>query len=69
VHGDTVTKLCDDPAGIAAIKHSRCRVVTAGMDRMTFVEPVRIGQPLMFAERDEIRHGREAEGSSRPGPD
>ena len=37
VHGGTVMKLCDEAAGIAAIKHSRCRVVTAAMDRMTFL--------------------------------
>ena len=35
VHGGTVMKLADEAAGIAAIKHSRQRVVTAGMDRMT----------------------------------
>jgi acyl-CoA hydrolase len=44
VHGGTVMKLCDDAAGVAAIKHSRCRVVTAGMDRMTFLVPVYVGQ-------------------------
>jgi acyl-CoA hydrolase len=49
VHGGTVMKLCDEAAGIAAIKHSRCRVVTAGMDRMTFNEPVHIGELLTFA--------------------
>jgi acyl-CoA hydrolase len=48
VHGGTVMKLCDEAAGIAAIKHSRCRVVTAGMDRMTFLEPVQIGELLTF---------------------
>ena len=37
VHGGTVMKLCDEAAGIAAIKHSRCRVVTAAMDRMAFL--------------------------------
>src|SRR3712207_756595 len=46
VHGGTVMKLCDEAAGIAAIKHSRSRVVTAGMDRMTFDEPVHIGELL-----------------------
>lgn len=43
VHGGTVMKLCDEVAGLAAIRHSRCRVVTAGMDRMTFLEPVELG--------------------------
>ncbi|MGH2969381.1 MAG: acyl-CoA thioesterase [Solirubrobacteraceae bacterium] len=48
MHGGTVMKLCDEVAGIAAIKHSRCRVVTAGMDRMTFLEPVHIGELVTF---------------------
>jgi acyl-CoA hydrolase len=46
VHGGTVMKLCDEAAGIAAIKHSRCRVVTAAMDRMAFLEPVHVGDLL-----------------------
>jgi acyl-CoA hydrolase len=46
VHGGTVMKLCDEAAGIAAIKHSRCRVVTAAMDRMTFLHPVHVGHLL-----------------------
>jgi acyl-CoA hydrolase len=46
VHGGTVMKLCDEAAGIAAIKHSRCRVVTAAMDRMTFLHPVHVGDLL-----------------------
>jgi acyl-CoA hydrolase len=48
VHGGTVMKLCDEAAGLAAIRHSRCRVVTAGVDRMTFLEPVHIGELLTF---------------------
>jgi acyl-CoA hydrolase len=46
VHGGAVMKLCDEAAGIAAIKHSRCRVVTAAMDRMTFLHPVHVGELL-----------------------
>src|SRR6187200_641764 len=48
VHGGTVMKLCDEAAGLAAVKHSRCRVVTAGMDRMTFLEPIHIGELVTF---------------------
>ena len=48
VHGGTVMKLCDEAAGLAAIKHSRSRVVTAGMDRMTFNEPVHIAELVTF---------------------
>jgi acyl-CoA hydrolase len=49
VHGGTVMKLCDEAAGLAAIKHSRCRVVTAGMDRMNFLVPVHIGELVTFS--------------------
>jgi acyl-CoA hydrolase len=48
VHGGTVMKLCDEVAGLAAIKHSRCRVVTAGMDRMTFLEPIHVAELVTF---------------------
>ena len=43
VHGGIVMKMCDEAAGIAAVRHSGCRVVTAAMDRMTFLDPVQIG--------------------------
>ncbi len=46
VHGGWVMKWCDEVAGIAAIKHSRRRVVTAGVDRMVFVHPVYVGDLL-----------------------
>jgi acyl-CoA hydrolase len=43
VHGGTVMKLCDEAAGIAAMRHSRRRCVTAAVDRMTFLHPVHVG--------------------------
>jgi acyl-CoA hydrolase len=43
VHGGMVMKLCDEAAGIAAVRHCGGRVVTAAMDRMTFLHPVHIG--------------------------
>src|SRR5437016_6170826 len=49
VHGGTVMKLCDEAAGLAAIKHSRCRVVTAGMDRMAFLFPIRVSDLVTFS--------------------
>jgi acyl-CoA hydrolase len=49
IHGGTVMKLADEAAGIAAVKHSRRRVVTAGMDRMTFLYPIRIGELVTFS--------------------
>jgi acyl-CoA hydrolase len=46
VHGGVVMKLCDQVAGLAGVRHSSGRVVTAGMDRMTFNEPIEIGELL-----------------------
>jgi acyl-CoA hydrolase len=46
VHGGVVLRLCDEAAGIAAIRHSHLRVVTAAMDRMTFLLPVYVGELL-----------------------
>jgi acyl-CoA hydrolase len=48
VHGGKIMHLCDEVAGIAAIRHCGMRVVTAGMDRMTFIEPVYVGQLVTF---------------------
>ena len=44
IHGGVVMRLCDEAAGIAAIRHCGGRVVTAGMDRMTFLHPVGVGE-------------------------
>src|SRR3954464_9833393 len=43
VHGGATSGMCGEVAGIAAIRHSGSRVVTAGMDRMTFLHPVFVG--------------------------
>ena len=48
VHGGVVMKLCDEAAGIAAIRHCHRRIVTAAMDRMTFLLPIFIGELLTF---------------------
>ena len=51
VHGGVIMRLCDEVAGIAAIRHCGMRVVTAGMDRMTFLDPVLVGQLVTFLAR------------------
>jgi acyl-CoA hydrolase len=48
VHGGTIMKLCDEAAALAAVRHSRRRVVTAGVDRMTFMEPMHVGELMTF---------------------
>lgn len=51
VHGGVVMRLCDEAAGITAVKHSGRRVVTAAMDRMTFLHPVHVGELLTCSAR------------------
>jgi acyl-CoA hydrolase len=46
VHGGVVMRMCDEAAGIAAIRHCGRRVVTAAMDRMTFTEPIYVAELL-----------------------
>jgi acyl-CoA hydrolase len=49
IHGGTVMKLVDEAAGLAAIKHSRQRVVTVGVDRMTFLVPIHVAELVTFS--------------------
>ncbi len=49
VHGGVVMKLIDEVAGVAAVRHSRCRVVTAGADRLTFLLPIHVGELLTLS--------------------
>jgi acyl-CoA hydrolase len=44
VHGGVVMKLVDEVAGLAAVRHSHSRVVTAAADRMTFLLPIHVGE-------------------------
>src|SRR4051812_50219677 len=46
VHGGVILRLCDEAAGLAAVRHSRGRVVTAGVGRVTFASPGYI-RPLL----------------------
>ena len=46
VHGGVVMKHIDDAAGVVAIRHTRCNVVTASIDRLDFHNPAFIGNLL-----------------------
>jgi acyl-CoA hydrolase len=48
VHGGTIMKLVDEAAGIASVRHSRRRTVTASIDRMSFLVPIKVGQLVTF---------------------
>jgi acyl-CoA hydrolase len=49
VHGGSVMKLCDEAAGLAAVRYSHQRVVTAAVDRMTFLVPIHVGELVTFS--------------------
>ena len=53
VHGGTIMKLCDEVAGVAAIRHCGLRVVRAGMDRMSSRE-AQLRRDNRLRERDQI---------------
>jgi len=46
VFGGTILGLIEETAWLAAIKHARCNLVTASIDRMDFLTPVHIGDML-----------------------
>jgi acyl-CoA hydrolase len=48
VLGGKVMHLVDLAAALAAVRHSRCAVVTASVDQMTFLHPVQIGQLIVL---------------------
>jgi acyl-CoA hydrolase len=49
VHGGVVMRLVDEVASLAAVRHSRERVVTAGADRMTFMQRIHIGEVVTLS--------------------
>ena len=51
VHGGVILRLCDEAAAVAAARHSHTRVVTAGVDRVSFVTPVYVGEVLTVHAR------------------
>lgn len=43
VHGGEVMKLMDSAAGVAAARHAHTNVVTASVEELNFLKPVRVG--------------------------
>jgi uncharacterized protein (TIGR00369 family) len=48
VHGGVIMKLIDTTAGVVAVRHARCNVVTASIDRLDFHNPVFVGNLVFF---------------------
>ncbi len=46
--GGKVMHLVDLAAAMAAMRHARCTVVTASVDYMTFLHPIRVGQLVIL---------------------
>jgi acyl-CoA hydrolase len=46
--GGKVMHLVDLAAALAAVRHSRCAVVTASVDHMSFLHPIHIGQLIVL---------------------
>ena len=51
VHGGTIMKLVDTAGAIAALRHAGRRVVTAQVDSMRFLHPVRVGDLVIVTAR------------------
>jgi uncharacterized protein (TIGR00369 family) len=48
VHGGVIMRLVDTAAALAAIRHSGGVALTVGIDEMTFLEPVHIGEVVVL---------------------
>lgn len=47
INGGSILHLIDNTCGIAALRHCRTRVVTASIDRMEFLNPVKVGDLII----------------------
>ena len=57
VHGGWIMKLVDEAGALACMRHGQHRVVTVAVDRMTFSQPIRIGD-LVILEAEVSYVGR-----------
>jgi len=57
VHGGWIMKLVDEAGALACMRHAQHRVVTVAVDRMTFSQPIRIGD-LVILEAEVSYVGR-----------
>lgn len=51
VHGGELMKLMDNAAGVAAIRHCHTLTVTAAVDEITFLNPVKVGDLIIIHSR------------------
>ena len=65
--GGHVMHLVDLCGAIAAMRHARCPVVTASIDQMTFLHPVRIGDLVRLKSQVNRVFARPWKSGSRSG--
>jgi len=51
VHGGELMKLMDNASAVTALRHSRVHVVTALVDELNFIKPVRVGDLALIYSR------------------
>jgi acyl-CoA hydrolase/ferritin len=51
VHGGELMKLMDNAAGVAAVRHCHTLTVTAAVDEITFLNPVKVGDLVIVHSR------------------
>ncbi len=57
VHGGWIMKLMDEAGALACMRHAQSRVVTVAVDRMTFHQPIRLGDLVtLTAEVSYVGH-------------
>jgi len=48
IHGGWIMKLVDEAGALACMRHAQSRVVTVAVDRMTFSQPIKIGDLVVL---------------------
>lgn len=48
VHGGVIMKRVDEAGALAAMRHAQAPVVTVAVDSMTFMQPIYVGNLVMF---------------------
>jgi uncharacterized protein (TIGR00369 family) len=49
IHGGVIMRHIDEAAAVSAIRHAGKNTVTASIDRLHFIRPVRVGELVTFA--------------------
>lgn len=48
IHGGTIMKLIDNSAAVVAMRHTSCKVITASVDKLDFLQPIVVGDLIIL---------------------